>query len=51
VARNRAEQSHFVDGFHQIFIGSQERSHAGLIDDRNYELKEYERCEDLVLAG
>ena len=37
VTRNRAKQSQFVDGFHQIFVGSQERSHTGLIDDGNHD--------------
>src|SRR5229473_7413967 len=37
VARNRVQQSGFVDRFHQIFVGSEQRSHARLIDDRNYD--------------
>src|SRR6266849_2238191 len=37
VTRNRVQQSPFVDRFHQIFVGSKQRSHARLIDDRNYD--------------
>ena len=37
VACNRAEESSFVDRFDEIFIGAEQSSHAGLIDNGHHD--------------